>query len=108
MRKKKVADKNWQEELEDLAELAGKRNVPDGFLEDALWDACESEARLQHEDICGKVLLDQLEFLFMHGYQPERLREMIQEAVEDKKRLTTTRERGLERGPLAVFWRRRK
>ncbi|MCI0462479.1 MAG: hypothetical protein L0Z62_36475 [Gemmataceae bacterium] len=78
----KKRDESWPEQLEDLSELAGKLNAPDGFLDDELQDACDADARLTFEEIRRSILLDQLEFLYLRGYQVGRLRELIEEATK--------------------------
>jgi hypothetical protein len=78
MAKKGEKARSWREELEDLSAEAGPL-LPDGALEDELWDACEADARLAHEQICSEPLLNQLEFLYERGYDVGRLREIVRE-----------------------------
>jgi hypothetical protein len=76
---KKASKKSAEEELKDIASSA---SLPEGALDDELYDACQKDARLAHEDVCGKTLLDQLTFLWERGYHPVRLREIVKELSE--------------------------
>jgi hypothetical protein len=67
-----------QETLEDLAELAGRLNIPDDHLDGELEDAAESDMRLTLKRLQEAVWLDKLEYLYERGYQLGRLRELIQ------------------------------
>ena len=80
-RKKKVSE-SYSDQLADIVE---KANLPDGAFDDELWDACEAEARLQHEQITKSVLLDQLEFLYFRGYSIKRLQQLVRELEEQGK-----------------------
>jgi hypothetical protein len=70
-----------QETIDDLVTYAQRVNMPDGSLDDELWDACQSAAKLAHENIKDAVLMDQIEFLHNHGYTISRIRELIDETV---------------------------
>lgn len=80
---KRKPKKTTQESIEDLNEIAQESNIPDGAFDDELFDACESAAKLQHETICQAPLLEQLEFLYAHGYGVSRLRELLEAAREE-------------------------
>ncbi len=78
--KAKKTKRSPQEQLEDLA-LEG---APDGVLDDELEDAAMADMRMELEDIQGRVLLDQLDYLYMRGYDVGRLRQLIKEAKRDQ------------------------
>ena len=67
-----------REQLDALLAAAGP--VPAAALDDELYDACEMDARLAHEQICSESLRDQLEFLTYRGYSLQRLAELLAEA----------------------------
>jgi hypothetical protein len=77
-----------QERLEDLAELAGKLNLPDDALDGDLRDAVNEEANLIYKGVKDSVLLDKLEFLHRRGYQIGRLKTIIEELSRTKERET--------------------
>lgn len=64
----------------DLLELAQSKSLVDGFLDDEIWDCCYEIMQAEHKKICGAVLLDQIEFLRLHGYSEGRIRELIEGA----------------------------
>ncbi len=85
MAKKKIIkqEKSYREVLKELAELAGKLNLADDALDGDLRDAADEEANLIYDNIKDAVMLEKLEFLYMHGYQLGRLREIIEELAAE-------------------------
>lgn len=78
-RKKKPDPEKRADDVSDLLELAEKVNLPEGYLENEVHDACDEAAILMQQTIMAGTLMGQLEFLMDHGYQPGRLKELIEE-----------------------------
>jgi hypothetical protein len=68
--------------VDDLLDLAASLNLPDGALDDEIYDTCNDIARRLWKKVTGGVLLEQLEFLIQNGYDTERLAEIIEELAE--------------------------
>lgn len=79
MAKRKTKKSSTSESLEDIAELAGKLNVPDDALDGDLRDACDDDADMAYQEIKESVWLDKLNFLYLHGFSISRLREIVVE-----------------------------
>ena len=71
--------------LADLSELAGKLNIPDDLFDGDLQDACDDDAQLALENIRSSCMLEKLEFLHLHGFDIERLQELIEESVSTER-----------------------
>ena len=80
----KKQKKTATESLEDLVEYAHKLRLPDGAFDGDLQDAADMDAELAYETVKDAVLLEQLEFLYLRGWQLVRLKEMIKELAEEK------------------------
>lgn len=84
-RPKKQPDLTVADRIEDLVELAGKLNLPDGSFDDELEDACNTDAKLAKESIQESGLFEQLEFLYARGYEVARLEELIREMAAEPR-----------------------
>lgn len=73
-KRKQPASSTPLEMLEDLAEAG----APEGVLDDELEDVARAEMELMLENLKDCVLLDQLQYLYEHGYTVERLRQLLQ------------------------------
>lgn len=81
MTKKKPTEPTYQ----SLAKLAADLGMPDGALDGDLQDAADEEAQLIYELIKDESLEDQLEFLYLHGFQMGRLEEIIREYAAEQQ-----------------------
>lgn len=84
--KSKKPKKSILEQMEDLSKELLKRPLPEDVLNDELWDACQSGARLEHESIREAVLLDKIDFLYHRGCSLERIKEMVNEDMVQRGR----------------------
>jgi hypothetical protein len=66
--------------ISDLLEFAESVNLPDGFFDGDVQDECDSEAKLNAEAINQQSLMVQLEYLYEHGWEPARLKELMEES----------------------------
>lgn len=63
--------------LSKLCKIAEEIGLPEGVFDGDLEDACDDEAELMKENIKSDTLYEQLEFLYLHGFQLNRLEQMI-------------------------------
>ncbi len=83
-----MSKKHVSGQLKDLVDLANRLSLPADAFDGEVEEACNYEARRIKESIEADGWLGKLVFLYHHGFEPERLRKMIEEMARDPQERT--------------------
>lgn len=74
--------KSVEHEISELVKLAETLKLPSGAFDDDVQDEARHEAKLIAEGVNESGLKNQLEYLYMRGWKPGRLYDLLREYAQ--------------------------